>query len=398
MRPARVGTDGPCSPTSNLTTASDTRAWDVLGPDSSARVTSPAPQAVWGEIVDADPMAGPSHLPAWLDCVCRADGWVDASRLYEMPGGRRLVLPLVRKAIVGTSGHSTLLTVQASYPHGWGSGGILAPGGTRSQDVALVHADLAADPGLRTLLRPGFATAPAWRKGWSQGRAGEVEIPLTTHVLDLSGGLNEVWSKRFSSKARTGIRNARRKADKAGLEIEVGSSPQLVADLYTVYLRWLDRRALERRVPQPVARWRGVRAEPLVRFQTVAATFGERCWIWVARLDGTPVAAAIALFHAAVGVGWRAFSDRELAGPLRTHELMQFLAVEHACEIGCRYFDMGHSGGVVGLVHVKNRFGATEHRVCEYAFERVPISRLESGLIGLRGRVESHVLARYRRQ
>lgn len=370
--------------------------WDVNAPQGPVRVTSPAPRAVWDELVAADPLAGPTHLPAWLDTVCRVDGWTDASRLYELPGGRRTVLPLVRRAFAG----STLLTVQASYPRGWGSGGLVAPGGPEVADLTVVLADLATGQQLQTLLRPGFAHAATWREAASCAGAGgrhvPVRIPVATHVLDLDGGLERVWSQRFSSKARTGIRSARRKADDAGLVIEVGSSPRLVEDLYTVYLRWVDRRAAERRIPRRVARLRAMRVEPLRRFHTVAATFEQECRIWIARLDGVPIAAAIALFHGGVGIGWRAFSDRGVAGPLRTHELMQYLAVEHACLVGCRYFDMGESGGVATLSHVKDRLGATRHQVSEYALERVPLTRFDSGFIALRGHVERGLLARER--
>ena len=398
MRRAQPGVGGPSSATTRSVSAAGTQTWEVLGSGGPAQVTCPAPRAAWSEIVEADPFAQPSHLPVWLDCICQADGWTDASRLYEMPDGRQVVFPLVSKALAGTPGLSKLLTVQASFPHGWGSGGILAPGGIRNEDVALVLADLAKTAGLRTLVRPGFTAAAVWGEAWSQrgGRRGARQIPVTTHVLDLRGGIEEVWSTRMSAKVRSGIRNARRKAEKAGLEIEVGSSPQLVADFYDVYLRWVDSRAQERRMPREVARWRGRRAEPLRRYQTVAAAFGERCRIWVARLDEIPVASGIALFHGQFAVGWRAFSDREVAAPLRASELMQFHAFEYACQIGCQHFCIGTAGGSAGLLYYKNRIGATQHDVAEYAFERLPISRLQAGAIELRGGVESRVLARYR--
>lgn len=104
------------------------------------------------------------------------------------------------------------------------------------------------------------------------------------------------------------------------------------------------------------------------------------------------------VFHGAFAVGWRAVSDHELADTLRVNELLQFFAIEHACEIGCQYFCLGESGGVAGLRHFKNRVGATEHDVAEYTFERVPISRLEAGLTELRSRVESRVTVRYGRR
>jgi hypothetical protein len=317
-----------------------------------------------------------------------------------MPGGRRLVLPLVRKTVVATPGDAKPLSIQASFPHGWGPCGILAPGGTTMADAALVLADLADTPGLRTTIRPGFVAAPAWGDAWSRDwagrRRGARETTLVTHVLDLGGGIEKVWSTRMSSKARTGIRNARRQADKAGLQIEVGSSSQLVADSYDVYMRWLESRARERRMPREIARWRGMRAEPVRRFQTAVTMFGERCRIWVAHLGGIPVAARMALFHGAIAVGWRASSDRDLVRTLRVDEHLQFLAIEYACEIGCQYFYLGESGGAAGLAHFKNRLGATEYAATKYAFERLPISPLEAGLIDLRRRIERRALARNR--
>ena len=402
MTTARAGADTPSSPIAPSAPASATPTWDVRGPGCAARVTSPAPREVWDEIIAADPLAGPTQLPEWLDCMCQADGWADSSRLYEMPGGRRLVLPLVRKTVIPTPGDAKPLSIQASFPHGWGLGGILAPGGTTMADAALVLTDVADSPGLRTTIRPDFVAAPAWGDAWSRDwagrRRGARETAQVTHVLDLGGGIDKVWSTQMSSKARTGIRNARRQADKAGLQIEVGSSSRFVADSYDVYLRWLDSRARERRMPREIARWRGMRAQPIRRFQTAVTVFGERCRIWVARLGGIPVAARIALFHGAIAVGWRASSDRDLVRTLRVDEHLQFLAIEYACEIGCQYFYLGESGGAAGLAHFKNRLGATEYAATEYAFERLPISRLEAGFIDLRRRVERRALARNRPQ
>jgi hypothetical protein len=332
--------------------------------------------------------------------MCRADGWADASRLYEMPNGRRLVLPLVRKTVVPAPGDAKPLSIQASFPHGWGLGGILAPGGTRMADAALILADIADAPGLRTTIRPGFVSTPAWGDAWSRGWAGRrwgaLKTTQTTHVLDLDGGIEKVWSTRMTSKARTGIRNARRQADKTGLEIEVGTSARFVADSYDVYLRWLDSRARERLMPREIARWRGMRAQPIRRFQTAATVLGERCRIWIARLGGAPVAARIALFHGAIAVGWRACSDRDVVRSLRVDEHLQFLAIEYACEIGSQYFYLGESGGVAGLAHFKERLGATECAAAEYAFERLPISRLEAGILDLRRLIERRAMARTR--
>ena len=63
------------------------------------RVTSPAPRDPWEAALARDPNALVSHTPAWIDCLCAFRGYEDASRLYELPGGRSLVLPMVRPGI-----------------------------------------------------------------------------------------------------------------------------------------------------------------------------------------------------------------------------------------------------------------------------------------------------------
>lgn len=78
----------------------DTRVaqWDVkLASTGSVRVTSPAPRNVWNELLQADREALVFQSPAWTDALIASGGYADASRLYEFSGGRKLVLPMVRR-------------------------------------------------------------------------------------------------------------------------------------------------------------------------------------------------------------------------------------------------------------------------------------------------------------
>ncbi|MGV9715879.1 GNAT family N-acetyltransferase [Rhodococcus sp. BUPNP1] len=364
------------------------------------RVTIPAPRDQWREIVGADPSAGPSHLPEWLDCACDAEGWTDASRLYDLSNGRRIVVPMVRRSPV--PGVSSRFDTYASMPRGWSVGGILAAGGATSADLSAVLPDLAVIPGIRVLVRPDFSTARLWSETWSRSRSRipqrcDVVVPAT-YILDLTGGFETVWTQRFSSKARSGIRNAQRKSEAAGLVIRSGNSPRLVSDFYKVYLRWLARRAVERQTPRLLAEWMGRRREPLRRFETVARVFGDRSRIWVAYLGDVPVATAYAVYHGTVGMGWRAFSDRELTGSLRTHEQLQVHAIEYACRIGCLSFDMGQAGGIAGLEHVKGRFGGTAHNVPEFTWETLPFSKFGRAFVELRRELERGSLALHNRR
>ena len=88
-------------------------------------VSTPAPREVWEETLASDPNALVSQTPAWIDCMLAFGGYEDASRLYELPGGRRLVLPMVRRRHLPGP-----LSPEASLPPHWETGGIVAPAGS----------------------------------------------------------------------------------------------------------------------------------------------------------------------------------------------------------------------------------------------------------------------------
>ena len=127
----------------------------------STRVTSPAPRELWREALQTDPDVLPSQTPEWIDCMRAFGGYEDASRLYELPEERLLVLPMVRTRFS-----------QASLPAGWGIGGLVAPGGTHAEDARTVFADLTA-----RRLRCGAivgGVCPVARQGNPPFRGGEL--------------------------------------------------------------------------------------------------------------------------------------------------------------------------------------------------------------------------------
>lgn len=340
------------------------------------RITSPAPRDIWHALLESDGRALISQTPEWVDCLCMAEPYRDASRLYETAGGRKIVVPLVRR-----KGLPRALTTEASLPHGWGIGGLVADGGARPEDVHTVMADLLARPILRTSVRPDPLGADLWEAGVPQGF---VKVPHLTHVLDLAGGFEGVWADRISSKTRTKIR----RAERSGLVVECEAGETLIPVFYDLYIRWLDHRARQRRIPVSVARWLGRRRELLQKFTTVAEAFGDACRTWVARLDGRPVAASILLIYGANAMYWRNASDKESAGSTRANDLLQRMMIEDACSAGCRYYHMGESGGVASLMHFKSRFGAVPYNYFEYFRERLPFTNLADRLHGLGKRVE----------
>ena len=341
----------------------------LLPADGRSRITTPAPREAWAEALASDPHALPTQSAAWLESICSLGGYEDASRLYETAAGRVLILPMVRRRNPG----GNRLAVQSSYGEGWGVGGLLAPGGVKREDVAYVVGDLAARPGLRTLIRPNPLLASEWEVARIPGAR---VLPRLAHVLDLGGGFGDVWATRFSSGARTNIR----KAERAGIILERGSSPEQIAAFYELFDRSLQRWAAGQHEPLWLARWRGHRRDPLAKFELLARSLGDAFCIWLARLDNRLVAAAVVLRAAANAHYTRGVMDAELAGPTRANYLLHHHAIREACETGCRYYHFGETGRSSSLAFFKTRFGADAYPYSEYRLERIPLTPVDRRL------------------
>ncbi|GAA4288578.1 GNAT family N-acetyltransferase [Georgenia daeguensis] len=337
----------------------------------AADVVTHVPAELWSEVLASDPGATLYQTPAWARAVRRATGMTDVSRLYVLEDGRRILLPMVRAAPVPG------LAVDASYPSGYGSGGLLASGGLRDSDVRLVLSDLLRSPALSTRIRANHDTAGRWDAGLVPG---VTSTPRRVEVLDLDGGFAHVWSSRFQSSARRAVR----KAEQSGLVVEKDTSGRLVPAFYDLYLRWTRRRAEESGLPTRLAEALARRRVPLRTFEAVAAECGESCRLWAAWHRGELAAAIITLVHGDHATYWHGYSHKTVAGPTRANNLLHRLAIEDAIDSGCRYYSMGESGGVAELIRFKQTLGATPRRAVEVRIERLPLTGLER--LGHRGR------------
>jgi hypothetical protein len=347
---------------------------------TTVRMTTPAPRETWQQLVAATASAVPSQTPAWLDAVCAHGPWEDASRLYETVDGRVLVLPMVRRRRLPHG-----LAGEHSMPSTWGTGGLLSADPVRPEDVAAVVADLCASRALRTTVRPDFRQTPLWAP--LARAAGAQEFPVVHHVLDLDRHFDQVWAG-FSSSARRAVR----KAEKEHVTVEQCNDRAAVLEFYRLYEGWIDHRARQRGMPLPVARRMGRAEEPLPRLLTLSDALGKAFTVWLARLDGVAVAAMITLVQGDVALAWRITSDREVADRVRAVDLLHRHAIEFATLHGCRYYNMGDSGGVESLMRYKARFGATPRELVGYRFERLPVSAVTGPLSTLRHRTEGAAL------
>jgi hypothetical protein len=316
----------------------------------------------WCRVLPADPNAVISQTPAWLDCICAASHYEDATRAYEASDGRRLILPLARTGVLGVRA-----SVVGSMPWGWGTGGVVSAGGVLSaQDAAAIAADLSRRHALRIAVRPGPACEHAWATGVPEA------VARTRHMVqtvDLAGGFEHVW-KRFSGS----VRRACAKAERSNLDVEWDDKGRLVGVFDSLYRKSVARWADNRLGGVRVAQWRARLREPRRKYEIVAERMGPACRIWVAWRSGEPAAAILVLAHGDHSTYWRGAMDREVEAGTRANDLLHRLAIEDACRAGRRYYHMGESAPSSSLARFKRGFGAPEHHYTGYRFERLPLT------------------------
>ena len=335
--------------------------------DKMFEVISPAPRDVWQALLEVDTEAVPYQNPAWLDCVCAIGNYEDVSRLYRTSDGRQFILPLVRRR-----GFPEVLTPVASLPSGWGMGGLVASGNIQAEEVAAIFEDLARLPFPKISVRPNPRQGESWAAAAPQG---VVTIPRLAHVIDLEGGFEQVWSKRFDKKTRSAVR----KGQRAGVVVESDTTGRLVPVFYELLRRSFDRWALQQHEPRFLTHLRGQMRDPLRKFQMMADRLGDACCIWVAWVNGQPAASMLVLQYANVNDS-RGAMDKDVTASTGANDLLQSMAIEAACESGCRYYHMGESGNSASLAHFKTRFGAEAYPYAEYHLERFPFTRIDAGL------------------
>lgn len=331
---------------------------------SIADVVSPAPRRAWQRLYEADPTGLVSQSPAWTDGVCASGAYRDGSRLYRLSDGREMVLPLVVPTRL-----SRLVVSAGSMPAAYGFGGLLAEAAIDAASVQLVWADLQSNPLLRLRVRPNPLSFAAWCSGTPATVDRE---PRTAHVLDLEGGFDTVWTDRFDSRTRWGVRRAERE----GLKVVRSTDPRQLDAFSDLFARSVGRWARKQNEPLWLADLRARRRDPMSKFATIARHCGDAFNLWVAWQGDEPVAAIIVL-QAANAHYTRGVMNQELAGPTRANDLLHRRAIESACEAGCRSYHMGETGDSESLARFKRRFGAVAVDYEEYFSERLPYRRAD---------------------
>jgi hypothetical protein len=346
--------------------ASDVRLYRIDA--QQLQVTTPAPRRQWLSLLDRDTNASIYQTPQWLDAICLADGYEDASRLYETAAGRQFVLPIVRRRPY------QVLPVEESMPSAWGMGGLIAAQPIDADDLRMIWSERQLNTRTRLRVRDSNLGRGVPTGGRRQDKV--TVTRETKHVLDLREGFDAVYSKSFHRSAKKGIR----KAERAGVEVECDSFGRLVPVYYDLYTRWVKRSAAERKLPTSLMLQRARSRESLRKFHVMAELLGTSSKIWVAWYKGEPIAAMISLSYKSRAFAFRGHGDKELANSLHANDLLNCYRIEDACRAGCTSCNMGGSGGIPSLMAYKAKFGAVATEFPVYTIESFPLRQITRSL------------------
>jgi len=327
-------------------------------------VTSPVPREVWESVLKSDGSAMVTQSLPWRDALLASGRFRDVSRLYEFPSGQRIILPLARRKFRPGGA-----AVVSSWPKPWAAGGpICADGRVSHAEAAAVLADVASLGALAAEVKLRHDADPNWLDASNRFQVQEIE----DWILDLDNGFDDVWQHKFHASTRKAIR----KAERSGLEIEVDRTGQLLGSFYELHQKSVVRWAAMQHSPAWLTRARLAPEVAASRMRSLADCFGPDFAIWLARLHGRPVAAIVVLRAGAYAMYFWGAMDKEAEGHAHAPDLLHKLAIEEACQLGYRYYDLGGARPDSSLGAFKRKFGATLLYRHTLRIEHVPVQAI----------------------
>lgn len=164
---------------------------------------------------------------------------------------------------------------------------------------------------------------------------------VSTHVLNLRGGWDVVWTAKFSNK----VRNQCRTAWKQGFAVKTAGS---VADFDTYYKIYAD----------STRRWGySTPPYPVMLFRALALLNGRGVELKLGLVDGRPVAGILLLHGRRSTLYWSGAMLKEFSSYSVNNGSLE-VAIREACGRGAVNFDFGASGALESVRRFKEQFGA----------------------------------------
>lgn len=304
-------------------------------PDASPRIVSrrAATLAEWETFSRSCGHATFFHTPHWAAVFCdtRNDRMKRAARMVEFSDGRRALLPLSRKVFA-----RGVLSMYWSSP-ATTYGGWLYQEPLDSAHCRLLTAELCSLPDV------------VWRENPFEPHLPGQDIPGAvddfTQVIDLRGGIEAAVARSDYSHRR-----AVRKAVEKKVAVAEASNVEDWMSYFSLYEtsreRWKDRG-----LPRS-------RCYSLDFFRTLFECPTACRKLWLAMLDGKPIAGTVCFYWNAHAVSWSSAGRGDLFHEYRPNDLLYDRMIRHAAENGFQWFDCNPSAGLAGVVDFKQHIGA----------------------------------------
>lgn len=339
-----------------------------LAKPTAIDIGSPISVSDWDRIYSLDSYSMPTQSSVWANTIVNSTGSANCSRLYKFSDGTDAVLPLFSNKFSPRP-----FRILRSPPAAWGFGGAISTGPLTASHVKVILDDCAGLPGAAVQIRPNPLHAEIWAS--AANGTGWQSLKRNAHVLDLAGGFDEVWNNRFPGKTRNRVR----KAEKAGVTVETGSSDHLIAEFDNLFRRSIARWARRQNEFGWLAALRGRLRDPKRKFDTMARLSEGVLRVSIARLNGMPIAGIIVLVGRNAHYT-RGAMDERAVGNIGANYLLHKTAIEDACLRSCQHYHMGETGSSTSLAAFKSCFGAVAMPYAEYRHERIPLMSTDQKL------------------
>jgi hypothetical protein len=277
------------------------------------------------------------HTPVWADIFARASSgrMAPAAQKVEFSDGAAAIIPLVYKRYLGSR-----CRVFWSMP-AFTFGGWVSPA-----PLTTAHARLLVD-------RLNTMADCIWRENPYDPLLGSIEIPLAaddfTQAVDLRQGYSVAQARSDYSHRR-----AVRRALERGVTIVEASRVDQWRDYFSLYeasrQRWKVKGFLRSR------------EYPFSLFKAVFESPAEHRKLWLAQVNGRPVAGTLCFYWNRHAVSWNSAGAADFFKDYRPNDLLADHAIRHAAEAGCDWYDCNPSGGFKGVVEFKEHVGAQKLR------------------------------------
>jgi hypothetical protein len=320
----------------------------------------------WDAVVDASPHATFFHSREWARLWQGYTGGAltPAGRLARLDDGVVALLPAVEKTVLDLPHvgrlSTSLRTVMSSYGSTYG-GWVSATPLTAKHHRALwertgkLNISLSQNP-----FDPGLTAADL---PWTRADVTQiVELPDTVEELRRS------WSRGHVSAVN--------KAARGGLTVVPATTARQWRDYVRVYGLSLERWG----TPAVVHR------DEL--FEAMARSTSGQVRLWVVEHEDRVIAGAICLYQGTTVMYWHGAFDAGLQH-LRAAPLLHAEIMRRAIDDGYRWYDFNPSGGNVGVMTFKARFGAQERAANSLVSDgslKQNLRRVRQVLDGVRGR------------